>query len=490
LRGQLARDYVLGSLVYSARHPQDLTLCVPRALGWYRRLLELGLCLPFAAVLDLGWLLLEGEGFRFRGWFADTGLASAERAVRERYETRLLARRLSEQAWPRLRRIILDNAEPEAALVRALELVLRPVWDGLALRYRLDDPALAADPEGTDYAACAAAFEAGVEQPGALLAQTDEVARGAEQLSLDTLLQAEDYYELAHMRVFPRQSLREVARRIQAAERVLGPAPPTVARQVRRRALTATRLASAGTYPVGGIAELTTAGPLENLVPSELVYHDPDAAIDPFLVRLTEGELLKYLRDGAQLHWLRRRLVFCVDECAEFLVPLTGRGPLRGTKGIRCLLGLVLVLVADLLQAFEHDDLRFELRLLAPAGDHADTNAERREVAEVLHLLLHDKEEQGTGGVEVVSAGLRDDLAALRSEPDRELSVVVLSRPAVLAELADLRLPGGGRPIGVAVRRADAEPAPADAIDVVLDGDPTPALQRARAQVLERLFSP
>lgn len=488
LRGQRARDYLRGSLAYCACHPHDVPLCAPRALEWYHRLLDVDLCLPLAAVLDLGHLLLLGDGFRFRGFFSDSRLAAAERAVRERYETRLLLRRLGEASFGRLHRLLLDSPDQDAALARALELLLRPAAAGMALGFSLaEGRAVALDLDGEPFDAAVARFEEELEHPGALLEQLAALADHGATLDLDRVLQAEDFYELAHVRVFPRQSLREVARRIKAVERLLGPTPPSTSRALRHAALAATRVESAGTYPIGGIAELTTRGPLENLLPSELVYLEPDESVDLFTVRYAENELLKFLRDGGVLHWLRRTVVFYVDECAEFMVPLTAAGPLKGTKVVRCLLGLVLAVAQDLVSAFEHDDLRFVVRLVSPPGAPAEAAAERREIAEVLHLLLREKEEQGTARVEAVSGELAADCAALPLDADRAVSVVAFARPEALAGLQELSLPGGGRPLGVAVGR-ELAPRPG-AVTLPLGRDPVAALRAARARVLEQLFT-
>lgn len=61
-----------------------------------------------------------------------------------------------------------------------------------------------------------------------------------------------------------------------------------------------TPLAAEDQYPTGGFAALSTAGSLENLVASELIYMEERGAesdIDLFDLRYAEGELLYYTRD-------------------------------------------------------------------------------------------------------------------------------------------------------------------------------------------------
>lgn len=503
LRGEAARDYVLGSLVDCARHPDDLLALVPPALGWYRQLVLSGLILPFAVVLDLGHLLLDGPDFRFRGWFnmnrsADTG---SDRTLHEAYETEVLVRRLQEASFPRLRRLIRDNATPDLALVHTLGLLLRPVALALPRPVALElPPSLEAGLDGLDPAVARHRFEEAPARRGLLAEQFAAVVAAAPQLSLDRRLRAEDFYEIEHIRVFPLESLREVARRIKATERLLGPPRTTTTRRLRARALAETRLNHVGTYPVGGIAELTTRGPLENLLPSELMYLEPEAPIDPFLVRFAENDLLRWLRDGSVLRLMRRSVVFVLDEQDAFLMPLTTGGELRGTKIIRALLGLVLTLCADLFAVFDRDDLAVRLVLVTPP-DSATLDVERGQVADVVQLLLRDKEALGSVHVERLTSTPAAALAQLPTPTDRDQSVVVLSSLGGLAELA-AAAPQRGRGaeswIAVAVRtgaavtgtaRDDGRAGAADPV-VVIDFtlDAVEALRQARQAILSRVI--
>ncbi|NUP99024.1 MAG: hypothetical protein HUU35_04110 [Armatimonadetes bacterium] len=486
LRGDPARLYLLGSLHYSARQPVDIPLLAPRALGWYRRLLDLGATVPFNVVLDLGYLLLEGEDFRFRSFFADATLAADERAGREAYETRVLVRRLQEANFPRLRRLVVDNQAPDLAVTRVLEILLRPLGQGLTRRFGIEEAhSLRADFERADFRTAREAFEAAVDAPGLLLEQLVQLADEATALDLDRLLHEEDFYEIEHIRVFPRESLREVARRIKTVERLLGPSRRSVGAALRERALADTTLESLGTYPTGGIAELTTTGPIENLVSSELIYLEPEQPIDPFLVRYAENELLRYLRDSAVLRMMRRSVVFIVEDCTDFTCPVTSGRELYGTKVIRCLMGLVLALATDLLQIFRRDDINLSFKLLAPAGGPTETVGERQEILDVLHLLFREKEEQGTASVELALQSLAEALAALPRDPQRFRSVVVLARPETVAGLDGLRLGTDTRLIPVAVGQREAEPL--SGLTLSLAGEPFGALRQAREEILEML---
>lgn len=487
LGGESARSYLLGSLVYSARHPDDLPALAPRALKWYRRLLTLGRIGPFNVVLDLGWLLLDGEQFRFRSYFSDTRLDPAERATREAYEARVLVRRLQERNFERVRRILLDSQDPDLAVTRVLELVLGPACEDLPGLYAVDDPdSLQVDFDRADFVRARDAFESAEEAPGLFLGVLDALADLGPRMDLDRILQDEDFYELQHIRVFPRDSLREVARRIKATERLLGPRRRRSTRVFRERALADTNLESVGTYPTGGIAELTTTGPLDNLVSSELIYLDPNEPVDPFLLRFAENELLRYLRDSTVLRMMRRSVAFVIEECAEFACPLVRGYELHGTKVNRCLMGLVMALTADLMAIFAQDDVDFTLLLVGSPGETAESQAERREVVEVLHLLLREKEEQGAARVEAVEGPFASVVARMRPASGRHLTTVALARPEVIATLDGLRLPDT-RVVPVAVHTWERGREVAG-LNLVLAEDPLAALREAREAILEGMI--
>ena len=486
LRGESARQFVVGSLLYSARPADELSDLASRAMVWYRNLVRLGLVIPFGVVLDVGYLMLDGEAFRLRGFFEAPDADPRAAAVREVYETRVLVRRLQAACLPRLRRIILDNEAPDLAISRVLEILLRPVAGRLSRPLRIEElPALPPNLQPADFVLARDEFEQAIDDPGLLLELLSEIADQSDAFDLDQQLHAEDFYELRHIRIFPRESLREVARRIKTVERVLGDVPRWTADELRELAMADTTLESVGTYPTGGIAELTVSGPLENLVPSELIYLEPDEPIDPFLVRFAEGSLLKYLRDSAVHRRLRRSVGFVIEDCLEFNVPVTAGADLLGTKVIRCLMGLVLALVADLLTVFKKDDVDFTFCLLANPGEGLETAAERREILEVLHLLFREKEEQGQ--VEVREAR-SDALRLLADWPrlaDRHQTIVVFGRPETVQHLARRR--GTPKVLPVAVDLAGTART-GDLLALDLSHTPARRLEALRTRLLEGLM--
>jgi len=328
-------------------------------------------------------------------------------------------------------------------------------------------------------------LEFSLDSPGLLLDLLADVAAEADAFDLDEQLHDEDFYELQHIRIFPRESLREVARRIKMVERTLGNLPRWSAEELRTQAMADTTLESVGTYPTGGIAELTCSGPIENLVPSELIYLEPDEPIDPFLVRFAEGSLLRYLRDSAVHRRLRRDVGFVIEDCPEFNVPVTAGQVLLGTKVVRCLMGITLALVADLLKVFRKDDVSFEFCLLSTAIEGLETAAERREILEVLHLLFREKEQQGQVTVREAKGSMQTLLSDWPLLLERQQTVVVFGRAETVLPLLHQR--HGPRIIPVVVSHGPL-PERDGVVQLDLSYHPDRHLEAVRASVLEGLM--
>lgn len=424
-------DCLLGGLHFSAYPLQGLPGVVPGAWEWMKALHRQGVRVPFFLVLDLGRLFLEGERFPFRGpWEGEVGGGEREREARQFYEERVLYRRLSEAAFHRTFHLLRDLSEGTRgkALVLLLGTLLRPLSLRWPSRLPLPDPPLnfsgrelaeRADP--LEIAAARYRWEHRHRNPALFLEQVEWIHQWAdEELDLNQRLQEEDFYEMEHADIFVsegwnvQESLRIMVRRVKQVERLI---PPLLLRPRAQRPWGGPQesiLAAVGEYPVGGFAELTTRGAFESLLPSELVYWEPEAEVDLFRVRLMENELLYYLRDETSLRSLRRTFHFLLAE-QDLDIPLDFHRP----KIRNIVRALVLRLVRDLERALGDDEVVFHITFL-------DREADAKGI-EAFCLLLAERIRQGRLTVERESPPLIwRNWVQRRREPDRQGTVIVL----------------------------------------------------------------
>lgn len=152
---------------------------------------------------------------------------------------------------------------------------------------------------------------------------------------------------------------------------------------------TPTKIEDESTYPIGGYASIGSAGSIENVVSSELVYMDDDQAIDLFDVRYAADELLKYTRDESVFVRERRALVLHLD-----LSVLRARVKDRASPWQRLVLamGLVVAFVRRVAAWLEEADLRIVV------ASHPKLRAE----IALVELLLAEYVERGVLELEVV----------------------------------------------------------------------------------------
>lgn len=400
-------DYLLGSLEVSGSAYDDRRAAALRALEWFRRLQGFGFdAIPFFAVHDVGHLLLAGDAFPFRAVTELERWSEAERPLRLFYENRFLNAFRSDARFRRIVQIIsakqgekaVEEPDPELAarrvdaiVVRALEILFGPARETpLPGTPRLNPVHLrdVAVFDGTTADVARTRFEA--KRPGFFVRHLDEfVTRHAPLIDLPRLVREEDFFELLHFEALDRPHRRLFARRVQELSTAAGPID--VARtQVRVESQeTTTTVADEGTYPTGGIGEITTHGSIENLVRSELVYRDPNAEIDLFALRWAEGDLLFYTRDSGALHRKRRALVVVLEPA---------RMRIKDPKHVASLTVLAYALIArvaeDLLELFGGEGARIELRLVSPQPVEAD-----REEAELFRLRLREAIRRGDAAV-------------------------------------------------------------------------------------------
>jgi hypothetical protein len=411
-------DYLAGTTEICGSAFEDRARAATRALVWFRALQGFGYdAIPFLAVHDVGHLLVAGDAFPFRAVADLDRWGEVERPVRLAYENRFLNALRSDGRFRRFIQIISaqEGAEPrkiDSLVQRALEIVFAPArLTRLASAPRINPVHLrdltsfeSFSPEDSRRR-----FEA--KRPGWFLQHLAEfLARQAPLVDLPRTVREEDFFELAHWEALDRPHRRLFARRVQ--ELVTGAGPLDVARtQVRVESQEATTMvADEGTYPTGGIGEITTKGSIENLVRSELVYRYADSPVDLFALRWAEGDLLFYTRDSGALHRKRRTLVLALDP-AKMRV--------KDPRHVVSLAVLAYALIArvsdDLLELFGGEGARVEIRILSPKPLEAD-----REEMQLFQLRLREAIRRGDASI-----GVQPSLdAAALIDPRRRTFVV------------------------------------------------------------------
>ena len=125
------RAYVLGSLHARGSVHQDTVARARRALRWYRDVVGRGARpILFSLVYDVGFLLLEGDGFPFRSLVDLPSWRPEEREVRLAYENRLLNTLLRDPSVRRASEAIAKDTTRDDLIARAITLILRPLLEG------------------------------------------------------------------------------------------------------------------------------------------------------------------------------------------------------------------------------------------------------------------------------------------------------------------------------------------------------------------------
>jgi hypothetical protein len=439
---QALRAYVLGSLHVRGSAHADFALRVRRALKWYREVVGRGARpVLFSLVFDLGFLLLEADGFPFRSLVDLASWPADERETRLAYESRFLNTLLHDPSVRRATEAIAKDSSRDDLIARAISIVLRPLLE--------TEPAPGA-PTLNPVLLRELAPRGHVEPEEDARRWTEVVGSGANHVrelasSLERILAslgdrpafaADDLAEIEHWSAYKRAAQRLAGRRVAARAAALPPFDPRRAR-VHEDAEQETELPDAGYYPEGGFSELATKGTLENLVPSELLYLGEEAfasrtAPDLFAVRYLEHEALFYKRDSGQLQRVRRTVHLAVAPDQGFRLKL----PWHPDALAQVIYGLFVRLVEDLDHVFPRDALRVEIHLVA---DEVQTER-AREDQELLRVLLRHEVARGTAAVTVDGRGL--DLRALGERTRRVYGIAVQS-----GDLAPAGLPGGTAPV-------------------------------------------
>jgi formylglycine-generating enzyme required for sulfatase activity len=490
------RAYVLGSLHLRGSFHDNIRQRISRALGWYRQLTMRARAkgILFSWVYDLGYLLIEGDRFGFRSLNEMPDWPEEERTVRLEYENRFLNTFLRDPSTRQAIEFIRQDPRRDDLITRTLELLLAPlVAAGGHADAPVVDPVLLREllVQRVDLDVEAQAYGELQGAPDALFqALRSSLERFFKANRAGNALSAPDLAEIDHWTAYRKPAQRLAGRRITArAARFPKLDPRGVA--VAEDEDTDTELPDSGYYPSGGFSELTNRGPIENLVPAELIYmgedpfgNDPNPPIDLFALRFLENETLFFSRDSGQLRRTRRTVHVAVAPEDGLRLQLKWHtDPL-----VVMIYGLCVRLSEDLTQIFPGDALRIELHLLAGTGAARERVEEDREL---LRVLLRHEIARGAADITVHENDL--DLRTLGERDRRVYGLAIQSgdrAPAGLPESDAPRSREGVRAPNIIVWQIGGRPPVEDdegPVYMPLEGAPDAPLALARNTILAEI---
>lgn len=402
-RADPARQWAAACLCLSrvlAPEPERVSLIEPRAAALAQ---ETGSLPPLGLLLDVPALVLGAALPLDRvGAELEAGLGRALESYADRFLGRLAREPLLEAAGDALARLPTGLRDRGHAVLLA-RLLARVGFDqGLASSPAALARLFASAPEEL--------LEEGYALLHANAAPTHALARayaalvaGARQVP--ALLSEADVFLLEHLAALERLPERVAFAQIaEAADALEAQLPRRLKGHRAERGAHLTPLSDEAQYPTGGFASIATAGTLENLVASELIYMDdrvPQGEVDLFDVRYVEGELLYYTRDESLYARDRRRLTLVMlPELRRMRVQEPGARWQR----LSLALAAVLVAVRRLSAWLTETELSIQL-LYAPDASGAQPLAAERGLTQV---MLAEWIERG-----VVELGVCSDLASL-----------------------------------------------------------------------------
>jgi hypothetical protein len=264
-------------------------------------LTETGSLVPAGAVWDLARLIRQGtqatcrKSAQLQSFLEDEALIRALRS----WEEHLLNRLLIDPSLDNAADLIQGDASPTGPVLFAIQLLSRlphpeaSILPGVIRRF-FDRPLAEQQELGFAVLRERADIRAGLaECYEAMALSTRRTA---------TLLPQTDLFVLAHRDSLAALGQRLAAAQLRAAQAELEAAIPKRLRRIGRpRGQTPTMMQEESTYPIGGFSSMSTAGSIENLVSSELIYMEKSSVnagnLDLFQLRWAEGELLYYSRD-------------------------------------------------------------------------------------------------------------------------------------------------------------------------------------------------
>ncbi len=426
----------LGLTRLVAPSPDELATVTP----WLRASIDdLPALPPPGVIADLG-RLLGGRSLTLIPTPVPAGAARLRAALR-RYEDDWLAAVAADarinaaaDAWAKLPPALHAAA---VALVAASVLVRIGFTDGVTVSNAIARRLLNRPPSDTFVAAQAALaplHDDAADEVVTLLAQGYEgLARAARQAS--HLLDDPDVFALENLTVLKSLSQRvAIAQVLEAAGELKRALPKRLKgnAQSTSTGFVPTRLEDDSAYPVGGFSSMSTAGSLENLVTSELIYMDEEEQkVDLFDMRYVEGELLYYTRDEAILVRRRRSIAFVLD--AE-LVSARYKDPGLRWQRLVTLLGVIAASAGKLYEWLAEEALMMRVLFVRDALGGSPLGAERA----LAELFLGEWIEKGVA--EVRDATLVEIAAeTLKESNQARVQLVLVGAPTLQSawQLAD-----------------------------------------------------
>ncbi len=360
--------------------PEDL------ALAWraWLRLYDQGLeRIPFYLALDISRIFILGDASPFRGREEKSGRTEELRRIRQRYSIEFLGRLLLTSWAEPLRDLLQSLHEPQAAVVRAVELSGRrlarylaeiPPLDAVEVRKISPEHLHESEPEARGNEEGSAVELKRLEAFLDAIGPTDTIHR---------LIQKRDIFALRHAIVLGNDYLRRAATEImEVSEAVL-----QGGRRIRISSPTSGQILEeekGKLRPLGGIRGLARKGLPEALLPSEIAYHDPRLQIDPLDVRIQEGEALFLAKDET----LCLRPIHYLDILIPHHFPLTFQVPPHRWRISNLIHGLAVGIIRASRQSLPGATLRSRIFIDSGKDTDAQLTDEVQKDEELLKTVL------------------------------------------------------------------------------------------------------
>jgi hypothetical protein len=384
---------------------------------------ELGSLPPPGIVADIGRLLTTGAREYAAPPAADLKLRALIRAYEDQLLGRLAADPRLDAASDAIARLP-KELQAEAVAVLTAKLLER-------IRFRSGVSLTAGTARKLSSRSADEVLQTGfarLREPGEVL---DTIAAGYDELvkasrHAGQLLTDTEIFTLENLSV-----LRDLAQRlaieqmVEAADELTRGLPRRVKKDTRTGRIP-TGVEDEDQYPIGGFSSMSTAGSIENLVSSELIYMDDEndsaneGGVDLFTLRYVEGELLYYTRDESV--FVRSRRVFTFVLRPDLVKARFKDAGMRWQRLV-VVFGMLLCLVRRLSEWLNEEGLLFRIVFLHDASKSNPLGPEKalcellfrewieKETAAVVEAASFDaiadeaRAQAKTAGVDVVSIG-------------------------------------------------------------------------------------